>query len=87
MTIEPLPGWINFLMDDFILELTPFEQEQQLVFCIFCDMKTKAWFCECHIKASKLARSIAQPMFLLILLNRLTTEQTGSLLKMPMPSV
>ena len=52
---DSIPDWVSLLLVQFSDELQPFEMTGRLALCVFTDDRTGAWFCECHVKASKLA--------------------------------
>jgi hypothetical protein len=53
-TAEEVPEWIGELLSEINHDLNPFEVSERLAHCIFQDDRTGAYFCECHVKASKI---------------------------------
>jgi hypothetical protein len=51
---EGWPDWIQPLLEDMAETLEPFETANNLNFSVFADDRTKAWFCEVHVGASKI---------------------------------
>jgi hypothetical protein len=50
------PGWIKNLLIEIDADLAPFEASEHLEHCVFQDERTVAYFCECHVKASKIIK-------------------------------
>ena len=51
---EEGPEWIRKLLAEIDADLDPYEASERLVHCVFQDERTGAYFCECHVKASKI---------------------------------
>ena len=51
---EEVQEWIDNLLVEINGDLDPFEASERLEHCIFQDDRTGAYFCECHVKASKI---------------------------------
>jgi hypothetical protein len=48
------PEWIRNLLVEINADLDPSEASERLIDCVFQDERTGAYFCECHVKASKI---------------------------------
>ena len=48
------PEWIRSLLVQIDSDLDPFEASERLAHCVFQDERTGAYFCDCHVKASKI---------------------------------
>ena len=51
---DEAPEWIRPLLEEIDADLDPFERSDGLALCVFQDDRTGAYFCECHVKASKI---------------------------------
>jgi hypothetical protein len=51
---DEAPEWIRPLLEEIDADLDPFERSERLALCVFQDDRTGAYFCECHVKASKI---------------------------------
>jgi hypothetical protein len=46
--------WIRPVLEEIDADLDPYERSERLAHCVFQDDRTGAYFCECHVKASKI---------------------------------